>query len=134
MFSWLLSLFTGGFFSSISSTITAITGEISNAQIAQINATSDVEKAQYAAKVDQLQAQRDVLISNSQSKIGLIDEGIRLALAIPLIAYVWKLVLYDKVIGSWPNYSTDGLGTLEASVLAAILGYLFLYSAIKMFK
>jgi hypothetical protein len=134
MLTWILSLFTGGLFSSISSTITAITGEISNAQIAQINATSDVEKAQYAAKVSQLQAQRDVLISNSQTGIGWIDEAIRLALAIPLVCFFGKVIFWDKVYASWPSYSTEPLSAIDTNVLYAILGYLFLYSAMKIFK
>lgn len=134
MLSWILSLFSGGFFNNISTTINNITKAISDEKIAQINATSDVEKTQISAKIDQLQSQRDVLIANSNSGIGWIDEIIRFGLAVPLIAYVNKLVLYDKVIGSWGTYSTDGLGTTELTVLSAILGYLFLYSAMKIFK
>lgn len=134
MLSWILSLFSGGLFNSISTTINNITKAISDEKIAQINATSDVEKTQISAKIDQLQSQRDVLIANSNSGIGWIDEIIRFGLAVPLIAYVNKLVLYDKVIGSWGTYSTDGLGTTELTVLSAILGYLFLYSAMKIFK
>ena len=126
MLSWILSLFTGGFFSSIFSTITSVTTALTNAKIAQINATSDVEKAQIQAQIEQLQAQQNVLIANANSGLGWIDEAMRLGFALPFIVYLNKAVLWDKVWGSWPNYSTDPISDVMIYVLYAILGYLFL--------
>ena len=134
MFSWLISLFSGGLFSSIASTITSITGEIANAKIAQINATSDVEKTQIAAKIDQLQAQRDVLIADSTSKSGWVDQTTRFFLTLPIILYLNKVIVWDKVVGSWPGYSTDTIHTPEMYLLKAVLGFFFLYSTAKIFK
>lgn len=122
---WLLNLLTGGLFNSISTTINNITAAISNQKIAQINATSDVEKAKIQANIDQLQAQREVLIANDKSGLGWVDEALRVGFALPFVVYFNKILIWDKVIGSWPNYSTDALSTNDFYALCAILGYLF---------
>lgn len=122
---WLLNLLTGGLFNSISTTINNITAAISNQKIAQINATSDVEKAKIQANIDQLQSQKDVLVADSQSKYGWIDELVRAGFALPPMVYYAKLFIWDKVIGSWPNYSTDGLSDNDLYVVLAVLGFFF---------
>lgn len=134
MFSWLLSLFSGGFFSSIFTSIDNLTKAISDEKIAQITATTDVEKANIQAKIDQLQSQRDVLIADSTSKTGWIDQAIRVLLTLPIIVYLNKLITWDKVIGSWPTFETDKLGSSEMYLLYAVLGFFFLYSTAKIFK
>jgi len=131
---WLLNLFTGGFFNSIFTTINNLTKAISDEKIAQIKATSDVEKAQIAAKIGQLESQRDVLIADSQSKTGWIDQAIRFFLTLPIILYLNKLITWDKVIGSWPTFETDKIGTSETYLLMAVLGFFFLYSTARIFK
>lgn len=128
MISWLLSLFSGGLFS----TITSITNAISNAQIAKINATSVVEQATIQAKIEQLQSQRDVLIADaSQSKI---DLWIRAGFAVPPMLYFGKIFFWDKVYASWPDYSTPGLSNNDLYVVMAVLGFYFLYSTAKLFR
>lgn len=134
MLSWLFNLLSGGLFNSISTTITNITKAISDEKIAQINATTDVEKAQISAKIGQLESQRDVLIADSQSKQGWIDPTIRVLLTLPVVVYLNKFIVWDKVVGSWPNFSTDSLGVPGTYLLMAILGFFFLYSTAKIFK
>lgn len=116
---------SGGIFQSISQTINGITKAISDQKIAQINATSDVEKTKIQANIDQLQAQKDVLLSNNQAGIGWLDEALRIGFAAPFIVYLNKAVLWDKVIGKWPEFTTDPLSDALTYTLYAILGYLF---------
>lgn len=127
MLSFLLGLLPSAF-----NTINSITSAISNAKIAQINATSDVEKAVIQAKIDQLESQRDVLVADaSKSKL---DMFIRAGFALPPMVYFAKIFLYDKVYGSWPNFTTDPLETNNMYVVTATIGFYFLYSTVKMLR
>lgn len=121
-----------GLLPSVFTTIGSITNAISNAKIAQINATSDVEKAGIQAKIDQLESQRDVLIADSNQSS--IDLWIRAGFAIPPMVYFAKIFLWDKVYGSWPSYTTDNLSTNDVYVVLATLGFYFMYSTAKLFR
>ena len=127
MISFLIGLLPGVF-----STINSITAAISNAKIAQINATTDVEKAGIQAKIDQLQSQRDVLIADSsQSKI---DLWIRAGFAFPPMVYFCKIFLWDKVWASWPTFETPPMSSYDTYVVMAVLGFYYLYSTAKLFR
>lgn len=124
---WLLNLFTGGFFTSIFSSIDNLTKAISDEKIAQVKATSDVEKAQIQANVDRLQAQRDVLIADaSQSKL---DIYIRSLIAIGPTVYLLKIFIYDKVLSNYTMGTTDPLDPHLWNVVTAVLGFYFLSTA-----
>jgi hypothetical protein len=127
MLSFLLGLVPGVF-----STINSITSAISNEKIAQINATTDVEKASIQAKIDQLQSQRDVLIADSQNSN--IDLWIRAGFAFPPMVYFCKIFAWDKVWASWPTFETPPMSTNDMYVVMAVLGFYFLYSTARLFK
>jgi hypothetical protein len=123
MLSWLLSLINP---------LNSIIGAISNTRIAQINASSEVEKAQLSAQLGALEAKRDALIADAgHSKIDLI---VRAGLTFPLVAYFGKVILWDKVVGSWPNYYTDSRGPQNMILVYAVLGFYFLYSTARLFR
>jgi len=124
MISWLLSLVNP---------LSAIVNAIANERAAYYNATTDVAKAKIQANIDALQAQRDVLIADSTSKTGWIDQVVRAGLALPFVVYFNKLIIWDKVIGSWPNYTTDGLSNNDLYALGFVLSFFFLTS-VKLFK
>jgi hypothetical protein len=127
MFSWLISLFSGGLFSSIFSSIDNFTKAISDEKVAQIKATSDVQKAQIQANIDRLQAQRDVLIADaSQSKL---DIYIRSLIAIGPTAYLLKIFIYDKVLSNYTMGTTDPLDPNLWNVVTAVLGFYFIATA-----
>lgn len=121
-----------GLIPSALSTISGITSAISNAKIAQINATSDVEKAGIQAKIDQLESQRDVLIQDAQhSKLDML---VRFGFTIGPMLYFMKIFLWDKVWASWPTFETPPLETNDVYVMSACIGFFFLASTIKMFR
>jgi hypothetical protein len=121
-----------GLVPSLFTSISSITAAIANEKIAQINASTDVEKAGIQAKIDQLQSQRDVLISDSKNS--KIDLWIRAGFALPPMVYFAKIFLWDKVYGSWPTYNTDSIAPNNMYVVMAVLGFYFLYSTAKLFR
>jgi len=127
MLSWLFNLFSGGFFNSIFTTINNLTKAISDEKIAQINASSSVEKAAIQARVDQLQSQRDVLIADaSQSHL---DIYIRSLIALGPTIFLLKVFVYDKVFQSITGGSTDALDPNLWNVVMVVLGFYFLATA-----
>lgn len=113
-----------GFIPGLFTTINSITDAISNEKIAQINATSDVEKAVIQTRIEQLQSQRDVLIADaSQSHL---DIWIRSLIAIGPAVYLTKIFIYDKVLAYG---STDPLDPNLWNVVMVVLGFYFLATA-----
>lgn len=105
-----------------------ITSAISNAKIAAINAKTDQERVKAEENVRTLEAQRDVLIEDS--KHSNLDIYIRTFIAIGPAAYIFKIFMYDKVLGYWTEAKTDSLDPNLWTVVTAILGFYFLSTAI----
>jgi hypothetical protein len=116
-------------------TINGITNAISNAKIAQINATTEEARIAAAEQVQTLQARRDVLIAEAGSG-SRINLWMRVALAIGPCSVLVKVFLWDKVIGSLVGCSQAPAGTcgtfttdpLDANlwqVITIVLGFYF---------
>ena len=118
MLTWLLSLIPGVF-----QTINGITTAIANERIAQLSATTQQEQIASQERIDTLQAQRDLFISESSHSS--LDAWIRAFIAIGPSVYLTKIYIYDKVLGFG---STDPLDTNLWSVTMAVIGFYFLYS------
>jgi hypothetical protein len=122
MLAFLLGILPAAF-----TTINGITNAIANAQIAKVNAVTEQDRIAAQATVDTLTARRDVMIAESQhSNINAI---LRAAIAVGPAAYLLKIFLYDKVLGSITNGSTDPLDGNLWAVVTAVVGFYFLYDA-----
>jgi hypothetical protein len=104
--------------------INGITNAISNEKIALITAKTQEEQIAANERVATLQQQRDVLIADSAHSN--LDLYIRSFIAIGPGAYILKIFLWDKVLGSWTNGSTDPLDTNLWQVVMVVLGFYFL--------
>lgn len=141
MWSFLLSLIPGAF-----STINGITNAISNTKIAALNAKTDQERIAAEEQVKTLEVRRDVLVAESASPWnGLM----RFMLALGPMVILNKLLIWDKVIGSF-NHCSGKLGELNAVscstfrtdiidsntwwVITAVVGFYFLAESIRRFK
>lgn len=121
MLPWLLQLIPGIF-----TTISSLTAAISNEKIASITATTAQAKIAADERVNTLEAQRDLMISDSQHSN--VDMWVRTMIAIGPASYLCKIFLWDKVLGSWTNGSTDSIDANLWQVVMVVLGFYFLYS------
>lgn len=103
----------------------AIIAEISKERTKQLDAKTEQEKIASEERIKVLEARKDVIIQSQKERIG---EWVRLLWAIPFIVYVWKLVLFDKVLG-WG--ATDALSPTLEYILWTVLGGYFLLAATK---
>lgn len=117
-------------------TASSISKNISDLQIAKVNAASNKEKAQIDAQLAALHDRKDILVAEAGSRINTI---VRALIAAGPGLYVFKYFAIDKFLGSLvgcrldplPDYchrfGTDGLNIQMAAVLTAVLAFYFLY-------
>lgn len=108
--------------------ISKITNKIIDLRIQQANAETERQRIQAGEEVSKLQAQRDVLVAESGSKINAL---IRILFAAPCAIYINKLIVYDKVLG-WG--STDDLSPNLWWLLLTVVGFYFVQSIASIIK
>lgn len=117
-------------------TIDNITNAIANEKIAALNATTDQERIAANERVSTLQARRDLMIAESGvSKANIL---IRSVMALPVAIVIWKLLTWDKVIGSLVGcsqapagtcgiFTTDPLDDNQWKIIGVVTAFYFLY-------
>ena len=108
--------------------ISKITNKIIDLRIQQANAQTEQAKIAADEEVSKLQAQRDVLVAESGSKINAL---IRILFAAPCAIYINKLIVYDKVLG-WG--STDDLSNNLWWIVTVVIGFYFVQSIATIIK
>lgn len=119
MFQWLnpLKIFLGP--------IESITNAIAQAQIEKARAQTDKEKIASEERISALRAKRDVLVAESGDRV---NRTVRALMALPVVFYLWKVIVFDKVFGSWLQWSTDPLGQSMTYIMLTIIGFYFVDS------
>ena len=108
--------------------ISKITNKIIDLRIQQANAQTEQAKIAADEEVSKLQAQRDVLVAESGSKINAL---IRILFALPCAIYINKLIIFDKVLG-WG--STDDLSNNLWWIVFTVIGFYFVQSIASIIK
>lgn len=134
MWSFITSLpaLIGGLFG----TINNITAAISNEKINARNAQTEEERIASEERVKSLEGRRDLMIAEAGvTKANII---VRSAAAVPVVIILWKLLVWDKVVGSLVgcaraakgtcnNFITDPLDENQWKIVMIVLGFYFLY-------
>ena len=113
MFSMILSWLTGG-------GIAAIGKELNAAYQAKLNAKTDHERTEADMNIAQLSARQAVLIAEQGS---WMTRWIRPALMAPFVLYIWKVIVWDMMLG-WGV--TQKLGDQMYWVMTVGVGAYFL--------
>jgi hypothetical protein len=113
MFGLVLKWLTGG-------GIAAIGGELRQAYEARLKATNDHEKLEAEQTIARLEAQQAIIIAEQGR---WLTAWVRPAIAAPFVIYLWKLVIYDKVL-AWG--ATDNLSPELWQMMTVIIGAYFL--------
>jgi hypothetical protein len=113
MFGMILSWLTGG-------GIAAIGKQLNAAYQAKLNAKNETERLQADMDIAQLSARQAVLIAEQGS---WMTRWIRPAIAAPIAIYVWKVIVWDMVLG-WGV--TPELGDQLYWLMTVVVGAYFL--------
>ena len=137
MFTILLGLITG-----LAGPITNLIGKITDLNIAKVNAASDVDKAAIDAQIEEAHDRKAVLIAEAGNRLeGMINSVVRLVITLGPASYLFKVFLWDKVIGSMvgcvgkdvncPAFTTDPLDANLWAVVVAVIAFYFVYDIMK---
>lgn len=121
-------------------TLNGITSALSNAKIAAINATTEAQRIKANEAVLTLQARRDVMVAEAAHSP--INGIVRALLSLGVVLILWKILVWDKVIGSFmgcaglagqapacATFRTDVLSPEIWHVVMIVMGFYFLYDA-----
>lgn len=100
--------------------LTAVIKAIQQARRDAENAETEQERIAAQERIETLQARAEI-IKKAQSDS--FERWVRIGFAFPFIAYVWKLVIWDKVLGLG---ATDNLSADLWWILKIVLGGYFL--------
>lgn len=104
----------------LGNSLTGIADKIADAYKAREAAKTDREKLAIDERIKTLELQRDVLVSEQGSRL---TNWVRPAFAFPFVVYLWKLILWDKVLGLG---ATDPLSDQLSEILMIVIGAFFL--------
>lgn len=108
--------------------ISAITKQIADVMIKKENAKTEQIRIEADVDIVGLQAKRAVLIAESRTPI---NQCVRLFLTFPAGAFLWKVIVWDKLLG-WGT--TEGLSQNLWYYVFMVLSFYFVDNAISMFK
>lgn len=108
--------------------ISRIAGKIADARIASIQASTDKERIEQEERVKALEARRDVLKAESDGRVNSI---IRALLAAPIVVFLWKVIIWDKVLALG---TTDDLSENLWYVTMMVLGFYYVHWTVGRLK
>lgn len=108
--------------------ISRIAGKIADARIAATQASTDKERIEQEERVKSLEARRDVLMREAD---GRVNGVIRALLAVPVIVFLWKVIIWDKVLALG---STDDLSENLWYVTMMVLGFYYVHWTVGRLK
>lgn len=100
--------------------IKAIGGELRAAYEAKLNAQTDQQKLAAEETIARLEAQQSILIAEQGR---WLTAWVRPAIALPFVLYLWKLIIWDKVLG-WG--ATDNLSPELWQMMTVVVTAYFL--------
>lgn len=117
LFSWLAS---GG--------LAAIGRELRAAHEAKLRAANDSERIAADVRIRGLEARQASILAAQGDRF---ERWVRIAFAVPFVVYIWKLVLWDKVLGLG---ATDALSPMLADIMWIVIGGYFLVSTARVIR
>lgn len=132
-----------GFLTGLAGPLATIAGKLADAKVELAKAQTDQERNKLLAAIEEMHAAQSVLVAEAGSRI---NAYFRAFMAFPVAITIWKLLAWDKVIGSFVGCSghtkqgtcgtflTDPLGPDLWKVMAAVIAFYFLYDIAARFR
>lgn len=121
---WLLKLVLGLF----SGPLSDISNDLKEAYQSKLAATNDKERIAADERINNLEARKAIILAAQSDPF---ERWVRILFALPFTIYIWKLVVYDKVL-EWG--ATDNLSADLWVVFYIILGGYFVETTVRTFK
>lgn len=121
---WLLKALLGF----LSGPLSSISNDLKEAYQSKLAATNDKERIAADERINLLEARKSIILAAQSDPF---ERWIRILFALPFAIYIWKLVVYDKVL-LWGV--TDNLSTDLWNMFYIILGGYFLETTVRTFR
>jgi hypothetical protein len=108
--------------------LSRISQAIANARIAASQAATDQARIEQEERIKALEARRAVMEREADGKI---NQLVRAALAFPVIVFLWKVIIWDKVFALG---RTDDLSENLWYVTMMVLGFYFVHWTVGRLK
>lgn len=102
--------------------------ELNAAYKSKLAAKNNTERVEADKVISTLQARKDVLVAESRSRWNI---AFRAFLALPFGLFVWKAVVWDKLLGLG---ATDDLSADLWNLMMVVYGFYFVYETASLFK
>lgn len=122
----MISIITG--LLSLADPISRIGKSIADARIAAMQASTDKEKIEQEERIRALEARRAVMEREADGKI---NQLIRALLAVPVVVFLWKVIIWDKVLALG---TTDDLSENLWYVTMMVLGFYYIHWTVGRLK
>lgn len=119
MLGWLLGLINP---------LSGVTKQIIAAYAEKQNAQTDQQRIAADERIHTLEARKAIILQAQQDPF---ERWVRIGFALPFVLYIWKLVLWDKLLG-WG--ATDGLSADLWTILYIVLGGYFVDTVVRRIK
>jgi hypothetical protein len=113
-----------------SGVVSSIVSEISTLWTSYLTAQTNEQRAEIMERIKALHAVRDVQVAEAGNKVTAWLRGIAAA---PFLVYVWKLILWDKIVLAGTG-TTDDLSPHLWYLALVVYGFLFLHWTIGQWK
>ena len=112
----------------IGSSIGSIVKQIQEEKTKQLNSKNEAERIASDERIKVLEAKRDILLESYRNRW---DNIVRFLWAAPFILYIWKLIIWDKIL-EWGI--TDPLSPTLENIMWTVLGGYFLVYVVDKIK
>lgn len=126
-FSWLnpanlAKSLAGGVLQAITDPITKITGQIADTRVRLAQEQNSERRIELEERAKSLEMKRDVLVAESRDPTNRL---IRALMALPVVLWLWKTVVFDVVLHRWLQWSTPELPEQLTYIMMTIIGFYF---------
>lgn len=119
MIGWLIGL---------ANPLAGIAKDLVAAQLEKANAQTEQQRIAADERIRTLEARRDVIV---RAQSDPMERWVRIGFALPFVLYLWKLVVWDKLLG-WGV--TDNLSDDLWAILYIVLGGYFVDTVVRRLK
>jgi sterol desaturase/sphingolipid hydroxylase (fatty acid hydroxylase superfamily) len=106
----------------------AIADKLAAAYMQRSNAQTEQQRIAAEERITALEARRDVIL---QAQSDPFERWVRIGFALPFILYLWKIVVWDKLLGMGV---TDDLSVDLWAILYIVLGGYFVDTVVRRIK
>lgn len=102
--------------------------QLNTAYKQRLDSQNEQQRVEADKEIASLEARKAVLVAESRYQWNVL---FRFILAAPFALFVWKVIVWDKVLG-WG--ATDDLSTDLWNLMMVVYGFYFVYETARLFK